>query len=122
MGQNAGRLRHFLDQWRKITSNKTILSWVAGYQVPLSKLPPSPQTFSSQKFSASEAKAISSAINDMLLAGIINRCLPTPCQFLSRIFLVNKSNGEKRFILNLKQLNKYVLAPHFKMEDYRTAS
>lgn len=33
-----------------------------------------------------------------------------------------KPNGEKRFILNLKRLNKFIKTEHFKMEDYRTAS
>nr|CAH7719004.1 unnamed protein product [Callosobruchus chinensis] len=32
------------------------------------------------------------------------------------------SNGENRFILNLKNLNKYMEAPHFKLEDHRTVS
>jgi hypothetical protein len=35
---------------------------------------------------------------------------------------VPKPNGDKRFILNLKCLNKFVDTKHFKMEDYRTAA
>lgn len=42
--------------------------------------------------------------------------------FLSNIFLTQKSNGGHRFILNLKQLNKFISNAHFKMEDHRTAS
>lgn len=34
----------------------------------------------------------------------------------------SKANGNKRFILNLKYLNAFVETPHFKMEDFRTAS
>lgn len=52
----------------------------------------------------------------------MERCRSTPGQFISNIFLADKPNGEKRFILNLKQLNTFVCAPHFKMEDSRTAS
>lgn len=45
-----------------------------------------------------------------------------PDEFISSVFLIPKPNGEKRFILNLKSLNKFVQTTHFKMEDYRTAS
>lgn len=41
-------------------------------------------------------------------------------QYLSSIFLVPKPNGKKRFILNLKSLNKFIVTSHFKMEDLRT--
>lgn len=54
--------------------------------------------------------------------GAIKRCLPCAGQFVSKIFLAKKPNGKKRFILNLKELNKHVFAPHFKMEDARAAS
>lgn len=52
----------------------------------------------------------------------ISVCDYCPEQFLSSVFLVPKPNGDKRFILNLKCLNKFVETHHFKMEDYRTAS
>uniref|UniRef100_A0A2H1W6Z8 SFRICE_006226 n=1 Tax=Spodoptera frugiperda TaxID=7108 RepID=A0A2H1W6Z8_SPOFR len=38
-----------------------------------------------------------------------------------RLFLHPKSDGTWRFILNLKELNKYVNTCHFKLEDLRTA-
>lgn len=43
-------------------------------------------------------------------------------QFISNYFLVPKPDGSKRFILNLKPLNKWISNPHFKMEDIRTAT
>jgi len=41
-------------------------------------------------------------------------------QFLSSFFVIKKSSGGWRFILNLKKLNRFVVAPHFKMEDWKT--
>lgn len=61
------------------------------------------------------------AIKELLSKGAVVKYQPQPIQFLSGIFLTNKSNGEKRFILNLKQLNQFITPPNFKMEDYRTA-
>lgn len=61
------------------------------------------------------------AINKLLELGAIEKCNPCNDQFISRIFLATKPNGDKRFILNLKPLNKFISTTHFKMEDYRTA-
>lgn len=62
-----------------------------------------------------------SEINNLIDIGAIRECEPCRGQFLSSIFLIKKSNGKNRFILNLKNLNHFVHAPHFKLEDYRTA-
>lgn len=62
------------------------------------------------------------AIQELTAIKAVSKCRPIAGQFVSSIFLTNKPNGKKRFILNLKNLNAYILAPHFKMEDFRTAS
>lgn len=62
------------------------------------------------------------AIKKLLELGAISTCSPTRGQFISKIFLTAKPNGDKRFILNLKPLNKFISKFHFKMEDYRTVS
>ena len=51
---------------------------------------------------------------------IISPCTPTKNQFISSFFLVDKPDGSKRFILNLKVLNKFIIAPHFTLEDLKT--
>lgn len=48
-------------------------------------------------------------------------CTPSKGQFISVVFLVQKSDGKKRFILNLKNLNKFLSTEHFKIEDKSTA-
>ncbi|KAI8437968.1 hypothetical protein MSG28_010630 [Choristoneura fumiferana] len=65
---------------------------------------------------------MSYAIQNLMSLGAVTECLPSPDQFLSQIFLASKPNGGKRFILNLKALNKFITTSHFKMEDHRTAS
>lgn len=64
---------------------------------------------------------MSEAIGGLLELGAISQCNSSQEQFLSNIFLAPKPNGGKRFILNLKPLNKFITKTHFKMEDYRTA-
>ncbi|XP_047993797.1 uncharacterized protein LOC125232207 isoform X1 [Leguminivora glycinivorella] len=65
---------------------------------------------------------MSHAINKLLELGAISQCNPSSDQFVSKIFLTPKPNGDKRFILNLKSLNTFIPKIHFKMEDHRTAS
>lgn len=52
--------------------------------------------------------------------GAIELINPRADQFLSSFFLVDKPLGDKRFILNLRELNTYLRPPHFKLEDWRT--
>lgn len=52
--------------------------------------------------------------------GAVSECEPWDGQFLSSYFLVRKSIGEQRFIINLKNFNCFIDPPHFKMEDLKT--
>jgi len=40
--------------------------------------------------------------------------------FYSRLFLVQKANGQLRLIIDLSRLNQYILPPKFKMETARS--
>lgn len=71
--------------------------------------------------SISETKIIDDCVETLLQSDFISICEPCEGQFLSSIFTVPKSNGKHRFILNLKNLNKFIRPEHFKMEDFRTA-
>lgn len=57
----------------------------------------------------------------MLRKGAIEVCEDCEGQFISSYFLVPKPDGSNRFILNLNELNKFIKAPHFKLEDIRSA-
>ncbi|CAD6222018.1 GSCOCG00005285001-RA-CDS [Cotesia congregata] len=57
----------------------------------------------------------------LLMIGAIVKAEPVADQFLSPFFLVPKSDGQQRFILNLKGLNFFIQTEHFKLEDLRSA-
>lgn len=71
--------------------------------------------------SSNEQSDMSSAIENLNKLGAIMQVEPCNDQFISSTFLAPKSNGGKRFILNLKSLNRFIPKMHFKMEDFRTA-
>jgi ribonuclease HI len=71
--------------------------------------------------SESENLRVSEAVKPLLVKGAIVPVSDEEGQFVSKIFTVPKPDGTSRLVINLKPLNEYIEAPHFKMEDYRTA-
>lgn len=116
----AGRLFYYLDCWKSITSDPIILDWVKGYKIPFSSCPVQFNVPLNSHFNKSDHSTISSEINKILDLGAIIPCGPLPDQFLSSIFLLPKKDGSHRLIINLKNLNKFIVTSHFKMDDIRT--
>lgn len=104
-----------------MTNDGIVLSWISGLRLPISteihqlKAPYNIPESNCYKHS------MNMELSRLLEIGAIKKCNPCQDQFLSKIFLIEKENGKKRFILNLKKLNEFIPAPHFKLEDYRTA-
>lgn len=119
--QCAGRIKCFLHEWRKITSNKLVLSWVTGYKIPFERKPFQVYPPKTPKLTENEVKLYSKSIQHLLEIGAVKTVKKCENQFLSGFFLRQKDSGEYRFILNLKRLNKCITPPHFKLEDIRTA-
>lgn len=112
---------NFLCEWQKITKDRQVLSWIAGYKIPfLTK--PFQKTFTDHVYSATDRSAIQHEITSLQVTGAISKVKKSQKQFLSPVFLVDKPNGKSRFILNLKKLNKFINPPHFKLEDIRTVA
>ncbi|KAI8441961.1 hypothetical protein MSG28_005632 [Choristoneura fumiferana] len=119
---HAGRIQYFYNCWYNMTSNSLVLSWVLnGFSIPFISKPYQGNT-PINCFSQAEKADMQLAIQNLKDLGAITICSPSRDQYLSKIFLTPKPNGAKRFILNLKNLNKFVEKAHFKMEDYRTAA
>ncbi|XP_034945012.1 uncharacterized protein [Chelonus insularis] len=83
---------------------------------PIQTCPPSEKFWSDQ-----ELTNIQSEISELLMKGAIKEVEEIPGQFLSPSFLVLKTDGQQRFILNLKDSNKFINVEHFKLEDLRSA-
>lgn len=100
--QKFGRkLRYFFKEWTSITSNLIILDWIKGCKRPLTNKPIQIKQIKSLKLSATDLRLMSESILKLLSQGSIVQCKHVFDQFLFEIFLADKSNGKKRFILNL---------------------
>ncbi|XP_059615632.1 uncharacterized protein LOC132261098 [Phlebotomus argentipes] len=116
----AGRLQFFSHAWNDISSDKVILSWLKGYEIPFNNHVIQDNPPSEDDSSASELAKIKDLVEQLISKGAVEECYPEKNHFISKIFLIPKPDGSNRFIINLKRLNEFIDAPHFKMEDGRT--
>ncbi|XP_067215712.1 uncharacterized protein [Linepithema humile] len=116
----GGRLARFRSQWETITSNSRILQAISGYRLPFIQQPPSQTREPSVLLTYFEEQRCSQEIARLLTKGAIEPTVDCEGQYLSSFFLIEKPSGGYRFILNLKGFNRFIHAPHFKMEDWKT--
>lgn len=101
-----------------------VLSAIQGYRILFTILP-SPKTLRREiEFSQSTAHFCDLEIERLCSKRVIEPVEPCENQFLSLFFLylVEKPSGGRRLILNLRELNTYIVLPHFKLEDWRTVT
>ena len=114
----GGRLSNFVEGWKRITNDPYVLSIVAkGYRLrftspPLLRQTPweirSPQD-------PQEILGMREQISLMLQKNAITEVPPDSPGFYSNVFLVRKASGGWRPVIDLKNLNAHIHAPHFRM-------
>lgn len=52
---------------------------------------------------------------------VIREAIPYDDQFILTVFLTSKTDNTFRMILNLKELNEFIVYKHFKMESFNHA-
>ena len=115
----AGNLKNFTANWECLTSDKEIMS-IIKYGLRLNtKHYIAPREGIQYHLPENEIKAIDKELSAMCQKGIVRKTKSTPGDYVSPIFMREKSNGATRMILNLKQLNKQINKKHFKMESIR---
>ena len=116
-GSTAGRLRHFRQNWQRITQDQWVLETVAGYRISFTHRPCQSSRPPSHN-SSEEISFIEDEIQSLLRVGAIKELQTTSWEaFFSTI--PNKGGG-RRQIINLKYLNKFLPHLHFKMEGIPT--
>ena len=89
---------------------------VRGYKLEFLSPPIQEYIRNPLQFSHAESEKIDSEVATLLEKGALNMVKPVSGQFLSRLFLVCKRDGNSRQVINLKELNVFLKYDHFKME------
>ena len=113
----AGSIQNFLENWKRITSDKYILDTVK-HELKLEFLNEAPHREPFRvTFNTKENGIISKEISELLKEKVIVQTIAEKGDFFSSVFLRAKKDESYRMILNLKKLNKYIDSKHFKMES-----
>ena len=100
----------FLENWKKLTNDPSILEFLKGYQIPLLSEP-------LQKFSPLPWQKCVSGDRENVKERCNKNCLTRSIHFVNSIFLVFKKESGHRPIINLKNLNQYIHCTHFRMKS-----
>lgn len=121
VSRSGGRLRGFIENWKRVTSDTRVLEWIDGYEIPFVRSVTQNAVPKKPAWSVEEKTKIKEHIEKLVAKGAISKALPQKDQFLSNIFLIPKPDGSSRLIMNLKKLNDFIETDHFKLEDYKVA-
>ena len=112
----AGRVKHFVKNWQRLTNDPMILDIVNGYEIPFILPPRQSRLPNLCQLTKEASDLVDQEVQDMLRKGAIVVSDPKEDQFLSSLFLVKKKDGVNRPVVNLKGLNRNIPYQHFKME------
>ncbi len=113
----GGRVSKFASFWPSLTADFWILEAISlGVRIPFINAPFQSRPGANMSFN-SEMRAICDAeVKSLLLKRAIEKIPMEEKCFVSGIFVIHKSSGGFRPIVNLKGLNRFVDHFHFKME------
>jgi hypothetical protein len=117
----AGQIKTFVGNWRKLTSDQTILNIVEGYKFEFDTVPDQIACPNKMFTNEKESQIVANEIKKFLSKGVIHKVNHTQGEFLSNIFLRPKKDGSCRLMLNLKNLNQSITYKHSKMETLASA-
>ena len=114
----GGRLSNFVEGWKHITNDPYVLSIVAqGYRLRFTSPPllcQTPWEIRSPQ-ALEEILAMGEQIALMLQKNAVTEVPPDSPGFYSNVFLVPKPSGGWHPVIDLKNLNAHIHAPHFRM-------
>lgn len=117
----AGNIKHFANEWIKLTSCPWINQTVSGCCIPLISDPVQDIIPFPFRMEEQERLVIDGEIMKLSHKGVIRQAVWAEGQFISNVFLRPKPNGDFRMILDLTRFNDFVEYRHFKMFSLNTA-
>ena len=115
----AGHITHCLQAWKRITSDREIISTVTRLKIDFHTTPTQHYNPHSKR-TYEETRIIDSEIQKLLAKKVIEPIEHSENEIISKIFVREKKDGTFRMILNLKKLNEFTTKLHFKMDTLTT--
>ena len=97
----AGRLNKFIEVWKGLTSDTEVLNIVMGHSIEFTTSLIQRFALQEKIFSYEDSMIVESEIERLLKKGVIEVIQPEPGEFISPIFLIQKSDGWIIIIPNL---------------------
>ena len=110
----GGRISHFIQNWKLLTADQSILQIVAGHKIIFEETP-----VVKNKIMTHPSKNLINSVKELLKLKVIETTKDKGVT--SNVFLVDKPDGGHRLILNLKDLNKFVPYNYFQMQSLENA-
>lgn len=117
----GGNIANCIEQWEKLTTDPWILQIVRGLRLPFWGDPIQNREPRPFNLSDSQKSVFQTAVDELLEKRVIEESVEEELQFISNIFIRPKPNGKVRLILDLTELNKFLILQHFKLENFDTA-
>ena len=113
-----GRIFHFATNWKVIMEDQWVLRTVQGFLIPFREEPCQVHLPQPCWYSESQMNLLRQEVTSLIKKGVVVTVVPSGLEkgFYSTLFLVPKSDGRMRPVINLKALNFWVRPQHFKME------
>ena len=111
----GGRLAQFVHNWSCLTKDQWVLSTVQGYQLPLIQWPQH-SVAPRMQLDREQSQALKAEVRSLVGKGAVVPIHKSQVHVVSPLFVVPKSGGGWRPIIDLRTLNHYLRPPHFKME------
>ena len=86
----AGRVKFFVENWKKLTNDQRILEIVKGYEIPFSEPPKQSAPPKQICLNEKETKLVDQEVQEMLRKGAITIAKDSKGQYVSSLFLVGK--------------------------------
>ncbi|KAG1050395.1 hypothetical protein G6F43_007325 [Rhizopus delemar] len=120
----GGRLSQFSAAWTQLSASYLLNNIIKdGFKLHFQQLPPlSNHPIPIVPYSADQIPLLHQTIQDLLSKEAIEKVTHPSPGYYSSIFVIPKKDKGLRPVFNLKRLNHYLKAPHFKMETLKEVS
>ena len=115
----GGHLNRFRKNWERITQDNWTLHMIQGLKFEVVSTLPH-QVIHQTQLDSKKAQVLSDKVNKLFQKKAIVPAIKDGPGFVSPVFVLPKAGDQCRPVINLKALNHFVIAPHFKMESIKT--